>query len=444
MRKFTKSLFALAALVALLLPSCSGNESADAGELLSTIPSDASVVSVVNVKGILEKSGCKVSDGKVELSPEMKALAEKRSNADQLKEMTSLCDGASGVDPSVMALFVEGYDYYVTGFLADPAKFKAYIEKEKGAAFATENGIDICGNVAVSNSQFWVNSQKGSVDADEIKRFTSLDSSQSFLDNGFASNMKEFSSDIVGWGNIMGFLNTANLGFQQRATAQVAIQTIFDDPSAVTFSVDFKKGMAEISAGVLNSKGKAAKFQLPTDKIDVSAVESIGGKAEVLAAVAIPAKLISQLTKEANSKSPSMLGEYLKVLQPLDGTTALAIGSGNGRGIRGLVTTNGKDLSTLSSMLGELGFNVNKEGNVLRLSEGEVQGKLEVAQVGKDLKGAMGGAVISSGVMDELTKSGIDRAVITLVPEDGSLRLRISGISANDKENILQSIIKNQ
>lgn len=444
MKKLTKSLFAIAAVVAMLLPSCSGNETADAGDLLATVPSDASVVSVINVKAILEKSGCKVSDGKIELSQELKTLAEKQGNHRELKEMTSLCDGASGVDPTVMAVFKEGYDNYVTGYLADPEKFKKYVEEKEGGTFTTEKGIDICGNVAVSNSRFWVNVEQGSISPEEIKRFTALSASQSFLENGYASKMTEFSSDIEGWGDINGLLNTADLGFQNRATAQIAVQTIFDDPSALTFTVDFKKGSADISVGFLNSKGKAAKFQFPTEKIDVNAVASIGGKSELLAAVAIPAKLISQLTKQTSSERPSMLGEYLKLVQSLDGTTAVAVGSGNGRGLRGIVTTNGKDLSPLTNLIGGFGINVNIEGNVLRLSEGEMAGNLDVTTASNELKGAMGGVVVSSGVASELAKSGIDRVVMTLVPEDGSLRLRISGMGADDKENILKTIIKNQ
>ncbi|MDE6007244.1 MAG: DUF4836 family protein [Muribaculaceae bacterium] len=444
MKRITNSLLAIATLLVILLPSCSGKESANAGDLLATVPSDASVVSVMNVKAILEKAGCKVSDDKIELSPELKALAEKQNNPGGVKELTSLCNGASGVDPTVMAAYKEGYDYYVTGYLADPDKFKAYIAEKKGGSFSTENGIDICGNVAVSNSRFWVNLQKGSIQSDEISRFTSLSKSQSFLDNGYAQKMSEFSTDIEGWGDINGLLNTADLGFQGKAWTQIAVQTLYEDPSALVFSVDFKKGAAEVNIGILNSKDKEAKFQLATEKIDLNAVASIGGKADILAAIAIPEKLISQLTKEASSKRPSMMGEYLKLFQSLDGTTALAIGAEGSRGLRGIVTTNGKDLSPLTSILGSMGINVSKEGNVLRLSEGEVSGALEVSAASNDLKGAMGGVVLSSAATNRFKKSGLDRVVVTLIPESGSLRFRIAGIAADDSENILKTIIKNQ
>ncbi|MBD5223100.1 MAG: DUF4836 family protein [Bacteroidales bacterium] len=440
MKKNSYFLLMLAVVVAMLLPACSGNKTADAGDLLATIPSDASLVVVVNSGALLEKADCKVSDDKIEPGADVKALLERMNTSGSAGKIEKLLADGTGIDPTVMAVFQVGYYYYITGFLADPAKFKEAVEKDYTGSFSTEDGIDICANVAVSNSRFWINMEQGSIDSKEIKHFTALDTSQSFLNNNYSDNLKEFSKDVEGWGNINGMLNTAGLSFQDRATAQVTIQTLFEDASSFTFSIEFDKGVASLEAEILNSKGKVAKFQLPTKELDVETVASVGGTSRILAALSMPAKMISKLTKEVSSKSPSVLGEYLKVLQGVDGTAACAMGTDGA--MRGVITTTGNNIGMLTDVLGQSGINVNKEGNILRLSKGEASGPGDVATLSKDFKGAMFGLAISDFSGTPYEKYGFTQSVLKLIPDGDGIKIDLQCKVADENDNILLTLIR--
>lgn len=429
------------AAVTLLLPSCSGNDSADATELLATIPSDASLVAVANTAKLLEKAGCKIDGSEITPGPELKSLLNKSTDPATKRMVETLFSGESGIDPAVSAIYKVGYYTYATGFLADPAKFRQTVEKETNAKFASEDGIDICANYAVSNSRFWVNLGQGSIDAKEIKHFTALDKAQSFLSNDFAEKLCKFDNDIEGWGNINGLVNTADIPFQQRATIQVALQTTFSDPAGVTFSIDFQNGRLLAVANVLNSKGKHAEFQFPTQELDLKTISSLGGTTEGLAAIAIPNKMIQKLTKETSSQSPSMLGMYLQALQGLDGTAAFAFNSGSG--LNGVITTNGANLNALTQFLDGSGINVAKEGNTLRLSKGSVAGPASVDDLAKEMKGAVAGIAVSSPEDLGNLKGSIKNAVFTLVKEGSGIVLKASVKSNDDKENFLLTLIKN-
>lgn len=442
MKSSLKLLTALMLAATLLLPSCSGDNSADTTDLLSTIPSDASLVVVANTKSMLEKCGCKVSDDQVKADDACKALLTKFDSPSNPIGMRAIFDGDLGVDPSIVAFFQLGYYNYATGFLADPEKFRQAIAKEFNASFSTEEGIDICANVAVSGSRFWININQGSIDPKEVKHFTALDKTQSFLSNDYAEKLSTITTDVEGWGNINGLVNTTGMSFEDRAVFQVATQMLFEDPSALRFSINFEKGEVVMAGGVLNSKGKTARFQLPAGKIDTKTVASIGGTTECLAAIAIPNKLVEKLLKETSAQSPSVLGIYLKLFQGLDGTSAFAFDS---KGlIRGIISTNGKDLNSLTNILGENDINVVKEGNILRLSKGDLKGDGDVSEISKDFKDAMVGiAAFNPGDKGNFGKY-VASAVITLSPDGDGMKLRLNARSADKNENFLLTILKNQ
>lgn len=442
MNKTFRFFLPLVALVALLLPSCSGNEAADAGQLLATVPNDASTVVVINMKSLLEKAGCKVSDDKITPGDDLRNFIDRKVKGQYLEDIQSIFDGQTGVDPSVACFYQVGYYYYLTGNLADPAKFKEAVKKKTGASFSTEAGIDICRNIAVSNSRFWVNLEQGSIDPKEVKHFTGLDSSQSFMNNPYSEQLSNFDDDIEGWGNIKGILNTMGLSFLSRTQYEMAIQTAFEDPYALTFSLEFEKGKADVEVGVLNSKSKPAKFNLPTGKIDTDAVASIGGTTTGLVAVAVPNKLVKKLLDETKSKAPSVIGAYLEVFKGLDGTCAFSYDEQGA--VNGLITTTGEDLTQLSDMLGQNGVNVNKEGNILRLTKGNVTGSAEVAALAPEFKGAMIGFAMYDPKEFDLAKDGVASVVGKLSPESGSLKMTLTLNGINDSENFLLTLIKAQ
>lgn len=437
--KTLRFLLPLLTAMTLFLPSCTSEESADAGDLIATVPSDASTVVVANVKALLEKSGCKVDGSKITPSQAVLDKLGKEKNAGYAR---IFFNGESGVDPSVAILFRVGYNTYITGQADDPSKFKASVEKEFGSKFSTEEGIDIAGNVAVADNRFWVCMDQSTIDARDIRHFITLDKTQSFLSNPYADHLCKIESDVEGWGNIGGLLNTANVDFQQRATLQVALQTLFEDPSSVTLSLDFLNGKAEFKASVINSKGNPAKYLLPTAKVDMNAISSIGGTADAVAALAIPHKLIEMMQKDAGAKGPSVLGVYLQALSSLDGTTAVAFGA-DASALRGVVMTDGKNTQQLATFLNGMGVQTTVDGKMLRLTRGNLTGQSQVADIAAPLKGSVGG--ISTSVPTELGGGMAAKATsgsLTLHAAGNSLTINVTLTTADTKKNFLETILE--
>lgn len=416
--------------------SCSKDKSADAGELLATIPSDASLVAVANTSAILEKAGCKIEDEKITPSKELMEMVENIKNSETKTAVKTLFSGDSGIDPAVTALFQVGYYKYLTGFLADPSKFKSFVEKNVSTSFNSENDVEVASNVAVKGNRYWINLGQTAIDVMEVKHFASLDKAQSFLSNKYSERMTTIEKDIEGWGNLMGILKTANLSFQDQATIQVAIQTIFEDPASIGFAIEVKDNKLAAEAYPLNSKGNYAKYRLPDEKVDIKTIESIVGNAQGLLAIAIPKKLIEKLSDDASSKSPSVLGIYLKQLSGLDGTAAVAI---SGEGMRGVLTTNGQEISGLQQILGS-DVAITKEGNLLRLSRGTMNGGVEVAKLAEYMKGAIAGVSTAIEPGKPFTSGGV--ASVTLRKSGDGLQIRVDAVSNDKKENMLVTLLK--
>jgi len=420
----TKLLIPLVVLLALILPSCSSGESADAGDLIATVPSDASLVAVANLKTIIEKADTKNLG---ESSPELADL---------------ICNPENGIEPSVAVIFNVGYYTYVSGIAADPAKFKAAIEKKKNVKFEPQEGIDTGGNFAVSANQYWVNITGNYIDAREVKHFSTLDKTQSFLSNPQSEALCKFDKDIEGWANIAGMLNTANTDFQQRAIIQAVLQTAFEDAGNLAFSVDFQKGKATIDTDILNTKGKRAKFLFPTKTIDAKTVESVGTTTDMLAAIAVSNKLISDLIKQTSSQGMSMFNIILKSFSGVDGTTAVAFNQ-NGSAMSGVITTNGQNMSAITQLLAQHNIKTVLEGNNIRVTQGTLAGNSKVSELAAEFKGAMLG-VATGSTRDIMrgTNEAIAGGAFTLRPSGNSLQARITLFGTDPKTNILASIAK--
>lgn len=425
---------AFALLSGLLLASCSGDKTADAADILATIPSDASAVAVFNTGAILEKSGCKIDGAAITPSDEATAAVARIRNAEIRKLVQNVLSGKSGVNPSVAVVFRQGYYNYLTGMLSTPADFKAMAEAELGAKFVASEGVETAGNVAVADERFWINLDQHAIDVNDIRHFISLDRQQSFLSNKFADRMSEVKKDVEGWGNISGIINTLDLGFQERATAQIALQTLFEDPQSISFSAEIKKNELKAEASVLDSKGGVAKYQLTPGKIDVNTVNSLGGDAAWVAAVDIPAKMVAELKKQTDSKSPSMLGIVLGSMGSVDGTAAFALGQTG----RGVISTDGKDSSALSNMLSQVGMKVEKQGQQLRVSFADTARAADMApvsQLAAGLDGAVAGIATHFGPGNPF-KAGAT-VTLTLTRQGKGLGVNLLLVSADKNENLL-------
>lgn len=419
-----KLLISLVALLAIILPSCSSGESADAGDLIATVPSDASIVAVANLKTLSEKADVKNLDD------------------NSMGMIGLLCNPENGIEPSVAVVFNVGYYTYVSGIAADPAKLKAAVEKKNNVKFESQEGVDIAGNTAVSANQYWVNLSGNYIDPREVKHFSTLDKTQSFLSNPQSDALCKFNKDIEGWANIAGLLNTANTDFQQRAIVQAVLQTTFEDAGNLAFSIDFQKGKAVIETDILNTKGKPAKFLFPTETIDIKTVESVGSTTDILAAIAVPNKLITELIKQTSSKGVSMFDIILKSFSGVDGTTAIAMNQ-NGSAMSGTISTNGQNMSAITQLLAQQNIKTVLDGNNIRVTQGTLTGNSKVAELAKEFKGAMLG--VATGSTNEIirgTNEAISGGAFTLRPSGNSLQARITIIGADPKANILTSIAK--
>ena len=437
-------LIPLLSLIAVMLPSCSSQQSADAGDLIATVPADASMVAVANINAILEKAGCKVDGSAITPPEKLTQIISRSGDTHNGKLAATFFNGKSGVDPSVAVLFRVGYYTYATGIASDPAALKKSLETDLGYSFTTEDGIQTGGNVAIADNRFWINIDQHSVDPKEIRHFLSLDKTQSFTSNDAAERLCKFDKDIVGWGSIAGLLNTSEIAFEQRALAQVALQTVYEDPASLTFSVSFEKGKTLIEANVLNSKGSLAKYLFPVKTIDTKTIESIGGTADAVAAISIPAKMIERLQKDASSKGPSVFGVYLNALSGLDGTTAVAFGQ-DAQAMKGIVSTTGRNMAALTSFLGDTGIDVRIEGKNLRLSKGDLSGKSNVSDLAAYFKNAVAGVATA---IPQGTASGMagfaSAGSLTFHPQGNSVTLRATLVSANPDENFLFTLVNTE
>lgn len=444
-----KILFGFTVLLALALGSCTSDKSADAGDLIATVPSDASFVATVNLAQLLDKAGCKVDGSKITPSEEVKSVfgnrnsdSKGRSGMQNQAMAEDFYNGKSGIDPTVAVVFKVGYYTYLTGIAADPAQFKASVEKNYGDTFSREGDFDVAGNVALADNQFWVNLDKGAIDEKELAHFRTLSQSQSFASNAYASQLSKISTDLEGWGNIAALLNTAGLSFQDRATAQVTLQLLFEDPADMAFSLNFGKGTAEATATVLNSKGKEAKFLLPAEPVDLKTIDRIGGNADILAAVNVPAKLMKKLKEDTDSKSPSTLGYMLEQLKGIDGTIAFAMTQGTTHGFKAVISTDGQNTAALSALLDNQGATVVKDGNYLVASEGAMEGSTSVSELAKSLKGTVAG--VSGSLPENVAPVSLPlkSCSFALRPHGSGMQIELKLALTNDKENFLITALR--
>lgn len=350
--------------------------------------------------------------------------------------MTDFINGKGGIEPSVGVIFGVGYYTYFTGIAADPSAFKAAVEKATGAKFSSQEDMEICGNTAVKGNRFWVNLGTSTIDAREAKHFATLSEDQSFVTNTAADNLCKIEKDIEGWGSISGLLNTANLGFQEKATAQVALQTLFEDPSSFGFTVDFKKGEMQAEGYLMNSKGKKAKYLFPTETVDVKTIESVGGTSSGLIAISIPGKLIKKLQEEVKSKQPSALGMILPALSPIDGTTAVAFS--DAANMRGVIMTTGENTGVLTTLLEQFGVSAKINGKALEITKGQVTGTHSVAEMSKFFKGSIAGfATAVPQNAPGAAKNSFESGAFMLVADGGGITFRVTLFGIDKDRNFL-------
>lgn len=457
-------LFGITAAVAaiLLLPfmnSCQKTP-ADLSELLGTVPSSASVVAAVDLRGVLEKAGCKVDGASISAPAGLEGAVERQSGLDagQKEALKLFLGGESGIDPSGAVYFVDAYDNYVTAAVADEAKFTDFVAKQTGHEFEDAgNKVRTAGNVALAGTQMWVNVGSAAIDAKAVANYSSLQASQSFAATPEGEKLLKTENDIAGWGQLKA-LTGAKGGFGGFSYANLLVGMMFDNASGARFTLDFLKGKLELHAMLVNDKGEPSKFLLPAGKIDTGLVEGLGAEAGMVAAADISKELVEKVGKMASSFGGSLFGNMETTLGSVDGTVALACTdpSDMAKGVSGVVETDGNPSIALTSLISQLAPVRKEEGKVF-FAQGTPSGSVDVKRAAAFMKGAALAMVFVPSDMDRLPDGALDGDItgnvlkedaqalgtfgIALRPEGKGLKLTVRVTSDKDGENILRTLL---
>lgn len=433
MRKISLAFGVIASL--LIMAGCSKDKGADVSELLKTIPSDASVVMVMDMQSILKEADCEVSNGELKPGKELsKALASSK-NEELKTDLQNLQD--AGIEWTVGAVFAEGYNSYFTGFLQDTGKFKKYVEEKFGENF--ESGeVGTCGNVAIAGERFWIClNSRNTIVTNDIRHFNSLSEKQSILSNENVAKMQTIDSDIAGWGDIKGVLNLAGLDFATRSVCIMALQTVYVDAVEMEWEIEIENDEINADLEVINSKGGIAKFNFPVEKIDENVVKGLNLNAQGFAAIAISEKMIEQIKEQTSKESFSLLGALVNMMAGcVNGTTAVAFSEDS---LKGVITTTGHGATDLIDVLGQWDLNVEKAGKDLNISKGTVTGDLKSADAAESLKGAVMGAVIKASDLTQYKQ--LQTVAVKFVPEKGGLKVEIKAKANDSKKKFLLNLL---
>lgn len=438
-------LLSLMALIAVGFNSCK-KDTMDVTKLLSSVPSSASGVVVFNTEELLEDAGCKVKGHEIIPGDEVKGILQNAGNIAR-QDLMVLFDGTTGIEPRGAVWFYDANRSFLTFSLYDVNKFEEFVEKKSGNKFTENEGVKICGNVAVRDAQAWICLSSGKrIDPDAIKGYASLSDSQSFLVTPMGEKLLVSEDDVRGWAMLNVYMNEI-LSRSQRSMATFSLGFLFEDAESVKFSVEFSKGEIEAEAMILNSKGKPAKYLLSENKIDVSDIKSLGSSCDALMAFTVNQKMLKKFEKLGNAFGGSQFGDFGEAFKNVDGTVALMVGGAGNENIQGFVTTKGEVNPQLRNVISRLLAPVSQDGKYLRFSKGEVVGSLSVEEIADEFKGCSLGLVTDDAGMENLgwgfkVPEDFRCVFVKLKPESGSMELEIEIETKNKDQSSLLALLR--
>lgn len=440
----TGILFSIILAILMMLTSCSKDEDVDLSDLMTTVPSDVSMVAAFDTKILLEKGGCKVKDNNIDAGEDMLAAVKAIKDPQTKALVEGLLSGKSGVETGATIVFMEGFTTYCTGMIAEPDKFKSFAEKYTEEKFSSSDGVDVCGNVAMKGGQYWINLTTATeINVNEIRRFAALNENQSFLSTPCGGDFRVLDHDLKGWAVYNVILSHYELGFSNAAIIRMAMNAAFEDLQYVSLNLDFKKGEAEMDIRPLNSDNKPAKFLLPMEKISDKAFASAGGSAGMVFALGANKKLVSKLLDLGKSFGGSVAESYAQIAKSIDGTIVVA--GGKEGSMNAVVTTTGEGAGPLADFLGTFGA-VSRDGKMVVMKKGEVGGSLDVAKCGSELKGALAGLIVSGEYekkeMNDPVKPQLNQTKVEVKSDGGSIRIDVEVKAVDEKSNFLLTAIR--
>ena len=443
-RKLTLCLLLIFSLVA--LNSCK-KERSDLSGLLGTVPSSASGVIGIHVKSLLEDIGCQVKGNEVKPGKELDELL-KNAASNRLANFLTLFDGSAGIVPDCAVIFFASNRTFLTFPLYDVATFCKTVEEQQGVSFTDAGaGVRLCGNIAVKGAQAWLClTPLKTIDPDDISFYAGLTESQSFLNTDLAKDIVDSDDDIVGWGQFKSLLQ-GTLSRSDLTYFNLLSGFIFEDATAVSFSLDFEKGELEGEALILNDKGKAAKYLLPSEKVNVETLKQLGGSADALLALTITPKLVEKISKIGTAIGGSLFDNLTGIFKNIDGTIGIAIsGQGTSDAVAGVITTKGDVSQDLRDMISSQIGPVQEQGNLLTFSNSPVSGSLQISELAEMLKGSCIGFATGMQFINANSKTAMPSSfksmAVKLEPEGKGLELKFEVKGTDPKENILYTILK--
>lgn len=435
-------------LILMVATSCK-KETVDVTELLKTVPSSAAGVVVFNMEGMLKDAGCKIKGHEIIPGNEVKEKITKLTKSEGKEDFMMLFNGETGIEPKGAVVFYDTNRAFLTFALYDVDKFTTYVEKKSSYSFTDAGaGVRVCDNIAVKGAQAWVCLTSGKrIDADAIISYAGLSSSQSYLVTPIGEKLLTDEEDIRGWAMLNVFMNQI-LSRRDKNMLNLSLGFLYEDAESVKFSVDFKKGEIEAEAVVLNEKGKRAKYQLPSDKVDVNTLKTLGTTCDAMMAFTISPKLIKKFDQLGQAFGGVLFGNLGEAFKNIDGTVGIVVsGSGANQSLNGVVTTKGDISQSLKDMVSEYMGPINIDGKFMRFSKGDMQGSLNVAECAESLKGSCLGIVVDASEIGAIADSeqapaGFKEIVVKFKPEDGGLELDLEIHTIDANENALLTALK--
>ena len=386
--------------IMLVLASCSKD---DKTKILQTIPSDASVVTLVNLEKLNEDLGnSQKSDGKVELGKQFAtALDNMGPQGTQLKKM--LEDNEMGLRYSVAASFNDDGNMIMTFYVDDQDLFIKGMEKEDGSKYEkAKSGIwfNQAHNTAILNNQVWFTSGSEQLNTLKIAKYAKLKKDKSFLSVDYSSKMIDSDADVCFFGNLNAIFD--DLG-SEAMTYKMASSLLFDNAAYLAGFISFEKGKAVGSLQVLDKNYNPSPLAVASQEIDMQKLNSFPGKGNFFFALNINPQMVSQLLSQYGSILAVSLHvdtDKLDALKKIDGTIVASFDISTvttGRPNFGVMISFADPLAaqTASSIAGEIvgsSAQVQVINNMLYISAGVPEGS-PISAVASKFKGTYGGIV---------------------------------------------------
>lgn len=406
-------------LAVLLACGCSGSDSGSAG-LLRTVPSSAAGVGVIDLKSMQKKD-----------RDYFKTLSKASAAGEAGKAVVLCLDPDGGVDASSGVIFIDGYSTIFTALADDPDIFRKTASSLYGVSFADKDGFSVAGGkIAMKGTQFWISLSGGSLNLDNIKGYLALSESKSYLSAPGGEMLAAGGHDILFNADPDNLLNLyADGDFRRQATTRLLLSTLFDNLSRVSVSADFGKDRVNAVVSLLDAKGRPARYNLDAGKLDTEVAAGIGGTADMLMAVNISSKLTGQIVKAASSLGGGLPEAYASALGVIDGTCAIATGSGGESQMAGVLSVSGDSTGPLTRFFAG-GVRMRRDGDQLYFNSGEpVEGKIDVAGAADLLKGATAGFVAGPQAAASWLPAGMapkfGKVVFGLYPDGSGVELRL-------------------